>query len=722
MVFITRIEEGLSRCGHAFCCMSTQSYSLECILPVARDRAWEVLANTDRLNQKVGLPSVLFAAPAPDTEGQSAEYLGRAAQARLLGVPLRWVEQPFEWVRGESYSVLRTYEDGALKEFRGGVRLYDQVEYGALRGTRAQLWAEVEPRSARYAPLVSLLARQTLHKTRRYCEGMCVASTATMHNAREAEQRIPGFGCGVTLRARLRTLEEGHCEVGVVRHLERYLREATDNEVCNIRPYELAARWGFEREQVLSACLQGAQSGLLALRWNLMCPNCRVAQQSHDSLGRIESQFHCDWCGISYNADFGRSVELRFAAHPAVRRATPRVYCIGSPAHAPHVLAQVRLQSGTTTTFEVPRSSGAVRLRVLRANHSVSLGTSLVPLLYTADGWRPDVRRDALALQGEGLTHDALLGHAASLGHESPLSHALCSQPDAALIDPSEAELPTLHLRGRVRVRNSAPHDIVVALENEERDTQAVTAARVAAMPEFRAQFGAEVLSPGVQVGLENAAILFSDLRGSTAFYEQAGDAPAYGRIRDHFDILTRCINEHEGVVVKTMGDAVMAIFTTGGHAVRAALCMQEALRPWLNELEKYLESCGHHDLMGEKPALKVGVHCGPVIVVNNDGHLDYFGRTVNLAARLQHLSNGNDLVISQECRREAETDLRALTAMGEAHTHHQRVNLRGFEESFDVWRLSSAPEVMMPEPTTDYLASFDPHVFDAMLDALHAA
>ena len=94
----------------------------------------------------------------------------------------------------------------------------------------------------------------------------------------------------------------------------------------------------------------------------------------------------------------------------------------------------------------------------------------------------------------------------------------------------------------------------------------------------FRDLFAEATLRPGDDAGVSQVALLFTDLRGSTALYERVGDATAYNLVREHFMLLAAIVRDHDGAVVKTIGDAVMASFTDPAQAVRAALAMQAGI------------------------------------------------------------------------------------------------------------------------------------------------
>ena len=209
---------------------------------------------------------------------------------------------------------------------------------------------------------------------------------------------------------------------------------------------------------------------------------------------------------------------------------------------------------------------------------------------------------------------------------------------------------PHSTVRGEhITVRNGTKNTILVAIEKRQWDELAVTAAHVTTMNEFRELFGSQVLAPGQSVGVQNLTIFFSDLKDSTAMYELHGDAPAFGRVRSMFDYLFNHLENNDGAIVKTIGDAVMAVFRTPEHAVRAAIAMQNDIAKFNQSLNDENGDSQNGDKESRPLILKIGLHTGPSIVVNSNQRLDYFGRTVNLAARIQGASTGNDLVLSRE-------------------------------------------------------------------------
>jgi class 3 adenylate cyclase len=169
--------------------------------------------------------------------------------------------------------------------------------------------------------------------------------------------------------------------------------------------------------------------------------------------------------------------------------------------------------------------------------------------------------------------------------------------------------------------------------------------------------------------------VLFTDLRGSTQLYREIGDAPAFGCVMNHFDVLRSAIAEEDGAMVKTIGDAVMAVFRRPAGALRAFLAAQQVLAS---------------PAEGKRPLLlKVGIHTGPCIAVTLNGRLDYFGCTVNMAARLEGMSSGGDVVISSAVRADPEVSEMIEGPEAELSATRFEVMLKGFdEEQFELWRV----------------------------------
>ena len=173
-----------------------------------------------------------------------------------------------------------------------------------------------------------------------------------------------------------------------------------------------------------------------------------------------------------------------------------------------------------------------------------------------------------------------------------------------------------------LQFENATDDEQLFILERTQWSDEAATAAEVTALQMFRDLFASEALRPGEQISVGTLTVLFTDLKNSTMLYREIGDATAFGRVMNHFDVLKQAIADEEGALVKTIGDAVMAVFRRPAAALRAMLVAQQRLAS---------------PPEGMAPlTLKAGLHVGPCIAVTLNDRLDYFGTTVNLAARLE--------------------------------------------------------------------------------------
>jgi class 3 adenylate cyclase len=220
---------------------------------------------------------------------------------------------------------------------------------------------------------------------------------------------------------------------------------------------------------------------------------------------------------------------------------------------------------------------------------------------------------------------------------------------------------------------NPGTGERLVVVERTAWADQAATAADVTALQTFRDLFAWEALRPGEELSVGSLTVTFTDLRGSTRLYRELGDAPAYGSVVGHFDVLRAAIADEGGALVKTIGDAVMAVFRRPVTSLRAMLAAQARLAA---------------PPAGARPLpLKAGIHAGPCIAVTMNERLDYFGSTVNAAARIVDLSSGEDVVISGAVR--ADPEVAELIDDQGLQLEPIEAVLRGFDgERFELWRV----------------------------------
>ena len=148
----------------------------------------------------------------------------------------------------------------------------------------------------------------------------------------------------------------------------------------------------------------------------------------------------------------------------------------------------------------------------------------------------------------------------------------------------------------------------------------------------------------------EEIGLFFSDLRGFSAFAAREGDHAAFELAEEHESILRDAIGDH-GIIVKTLGDGVMAAFEQPRDALVAAVGLQRALR------DRNAETSNASLHVG------IGVSGGTPIMTD----VDFIGNSVNLAQRLSSIAKGSQILTTASVQRVTRLpeDLRYV-ALGE--------------------------------------------------------
>ncbi|HSE17717.1 MAG TPA: adenylate/guanylate cyclase domain-containing protein [Pyrinomonadaceae bacterium] len=592
------------------------------------ERLWPYIADTNRFNRDTGVPQIEVGAA-----GKPLRNARRKIRLGFYGLPVEWEEQPFEWVKPFRFGVERVYSKGPL------ARLRMRAELAPNAGGGTHLIYEVWSTPRNIPGAVAIPMQLNFVVARRFREYIQKYDEVAFHGA-AAETAAPDTSQSsfdlqrlATLKqkliADLETAESPEQKLAVGERLVEFVEHGDDFGVARIRSYKLADDWKEPRRLVLEVCLRATRVGLLDFQWDLLCPLCRGPQESGLSLKDIKTDVHCEGCNIDFRVNFDRYVELTFRPNPSVRRLAVSSYCIGSPHWTPHVVAQQLLPAGDKRELLLPLESGAYRLRALEL---------------------PGSQEVTVSPEGEATAQVTLSNNGWS---EEPLQ---------------VNENFTLNLQ------NETGAEQLMILERLEWSDQATTAAEVTALQMFRDLFAAEALRPGEQISVGTLTVLFTDLRNSTQLYREIGDATAFGRVMTHFDVVRKSIAEHDGAIVKTIGDAVMAVFRSAADGLLAMLEVQQALAEPAD---------------GSPPLqLKAGLNTGPCIAVTLNDRLDYFGSTVNMAARLECLSSGSDVIIS----RSVYEDPRVQELIESDHFDAMPfdMTLKGFEnERFELWRVS---------------------------------
>jgi class 3 adenylate cyclase len=406
-------------------------------------------------------------------------------------------------------------------------------------------------------------------------------------------------------------------DLSVVDAIEQLIDTGDDRDLHRINLLDFSARRGLDEERVIAGFLHASRLGLFDLTWNVLCPGCGGVLDAHTSLKSLRhDDYNCALCATGYEASVDEMVEVAFTVNPRIRRIA---------AHDPNTLPLWEYARQMFWSSGLDLNEGALSRLIdeatletveLPAGETTSLSLQLPnqfiivfePVTHSAK---------FLDVQGEPVTEEQHLSVVFTKEHAptetvtvrpGPLRLTLENQSDVRV-------LPAIWIAG----------DVLHGMLGKRKPI--LTAKRMLANQTFRDVYKADNLNADQRLKITSLTFLFTDLKGSTALYERVGDLAAFDLVRAHFHALLEIISTEKGAVVKTIGDAVMATFVTPAQALAAGLRMRSAM-------DKLNAARGRQDLV-----LKVGIHEGPCLAVMLNERQDYFGQTVNIAARVQGLS-----------------------------------------------------------------------------------
>ena len=470
------------------------------------------------------------------------------------------------------------------------------------------------------------------------------------------------------LTARLEAVTKaGGFDPAVVRRFELFLDSSPEEELFRMSPMRYAEQAGVDVGVAIDLFVHAAAAGALEMSWGVLCPGCRAFLATAEGMRKLADERRCNFCQVPVTSALEDNVEVAFTISPKVRRIR---------FHDPDKLSMdkdgLRLAFSASALQKHPMvpwfEEHGLRAEQLRPGEDM-----VVETVFAEDNY-------AVV---EPATHAALHFSVREGGDRKARVDLLDGHmvPDRVALGTAGA---TLTITNRTKRTANLGLYLDPSPPPEERTPGVLpppidmdpylNGKQLITRQSFRDLFQSASVPAGGGLQLKNLSVLFTDLKSSTEMYERIGDLSAYDLVRRHFDVLQDVVARHGGGIVKTIGDAIMAGFPEPAPAMRAAAEMRTAV-PGVDP--------------DERLALKIGVHTGPCIAVDLNERLDYFGRTVNIAARVQGAAAGDEIVCTLPVF--DAPGVAALASDAGLVASNERLTLKGIDEPVPVVRLNAA-------------------------------
>jgi class 3 adenylate cyclase len=445
--------------------------------------------------------------------------------------------------------------------------------------------------------------------------------------------------------------------------IEKLVQDGPDRALCRVNVLDFAAKAGVDEERAVAAFLHAARLGIFELSWNVLCPGCGGVLDTSATLKSVDQdEYACALCAAGYTPTLDEMVEVTFTVSRRVRKIAAhdphelplpeyfRQVFWGSGIDVPDDFEQL-LEEIVLDTVELPPGEKALLSLQLPAEFVIVMDPVTHGTQFLDVKGDPTRERQSLS-----LVFDRVVAPTGTVAlRPGPLRLSLENRTDSRL-------LPGLWIAG------DKLHELM------GRRKPFLTAKRLLTNQVFRDIYGTDTIDVDQRLKITSLTFLFTDLKGSTELYERVGDLVAFDLVRAHFQVLNEIVAAEAGAVVKTIGDAVMATFPTPDRAVAAALRMREAMGS-LNDARN-----------GEDLLLKIGIHEGPCLAVVLNDRQDYFGTTVNIAARVQALAESRSILATGPVVTHAQAS--ALLENSGLKPVSQRRALRGITNELAVYEI----------------------------------
>ena len=430
----------------------------------------------------------------------------------------------------------------------------------------------------------------------------------------------------------------------VLSALETFIRTADDYDLFRVNPMQYAGTARLSDADAIDLFIHASKVALFEMDWQLLCAYCPQVASSFRELEKVHPHFQCEFCNAINDVALDDYIQVTFTVSGKVRDNIflhPEALSVEdyylryhfargfippggmTPEQIIALLSRefIDIEAHQQHSFDLELFAG--RFEVLDLSHNLLL-------VFFVEGETAEPQRIEIKLDDGRFRVNRPTGRV-----DKVLGEGNYSFRQATEVPPGSYSIEIdnrMDERGRFWIIQYPPTFVPHRVEYEP----FLSGKKLLITPTFRELYKTQLVNENEGLPVIDMTYLFTDLKGSTPLYDTVGDVNAYFMVRQHFEILNKAVRAHNGIIVKTIGDAIMGVFEKPVDAVLAGIEMVEQLQ--------------HYNRTVSTPlSLKVGIHKGRSIAVALNDRIDYFGQDVNIAARVQGLADGNQVCISQE-------------------------------------------------------------------------
>jgi len=401
-----------------------------------------------------------------------------------------------------------------------------------------------------------------------------------------------------------------------------------------IHPSRLVNEIEESTETILTELMYATKVGLVMMQWAPECERCGSAVLVRSHLGQLPASAHCNGCRQKNDVSSLDNIMVTFYFSPSILYILANNFActLSEKSAAANIVFAPMLATNSGSGFRYSIGCGdesKIGEGLKKGRYRMVCPVSMTDVFL-------EVENDT---QATDIPVELRL----------PISEIVVQDPQEKLKTISVPHgmihfdlLPNTRSFFVLWIQDADAHEVLLRLPHEERGsyTAASEVINHGAFHLFHDQVVPRTLNA---LAISDVIIVFTDIVGSTSLYATLGDGPALALVQQHFEIIFSSFAS-TGRVVKTIGDAVMGSFSNGKAAIDAVA----------NAIQEIPRQCTHPGT-GEPLQIRVGIHHGSAVVVPVNGINDYFGQTINVAARIEAAAGASECLVTAAVLKEPE-------------------------------------------------------------------